>query len=178
MKNWTIGKRLILGFAGVILTTLCVSIYAFVRLEAIQSQASALATVSLPGVVLMGQIATLSEREVAAVLAHIKANDDQTVQKVDQELQENHEKLTGLFKAYEATVLDAQGDDHFQKLKAAFSAYFTPLEEVLKLSRAQKDTEAYALYDQQLQPMLGKLLEGINGTLADDKRALKPPSGS
>jgi methyl-accepting chemotaxis protein WspA len=171
MKNWSIGKRLILGFAGVILTTLCVSVYAFVRLEAIQSQASALAQVSLPGVVLMGQIATLSEREVAAVLAHIKAEDDQLVQKVDQELQENHEKLTALFTAYDVTVLGAQGDERFQKLKAAFSAYLTPLEEVLKLSRAQKDKEAYVLYDQQLQPMLGKLLEGISGILADDKRA-------
>ena len=65
----TIGKRLIFGFAGVILITLCVSVYAFTRLEAIQSQASSLAKDSLPGAVLMGQIAALSEREVALVLA-------------------------------------------------------------------------------------------------------------
>ena len=81
MKNWTIGKRLTLGFAGVILITVCVSIYAFTRLEAIQSQAVALANDSLPGAVLMGQIAALSEREVALVLQHIKANDAQDVEK-------------------------------------------------------------------------------------------------
>src|ERR1700738_5354502 len=99
MKNWTIGKRLPLGFAGVILITLCVSIYAFTRLEAIQGQATALANDSLPGVVLMGQIAALGEREVALVLLHVKANDDQEVLKLDQELRENQEQLTALFKA-------------------------------------------------------------------------------
>ena len=71
MKNWTIGKRLTFGFAGVVFITLCVSIYAFSRLEAIQNQATALANDSLPGAILMGQIATLSEREVALVLQHI-----------------------------------------------------------------------------------------------------------
>ena len=49
MKNWTIGKRLTLGFAGVVLITVCVSIYVSTRLEAIQSQGAALANDSLPG---------------------------------------------------------------------------------------------------------------------------------
>ena len=159
MKNWTIGKRLTFGFAGVILITLCVSIYAFTRLDAIQNQASALAKDSLPGAVLMGQIAALSEREVALVLQHIKANDAQEVQKVDEELRENHEKLSALFKAYEATVFGAEETERFQRLNTTYAAYLTPLEEVLKLSRAQKDKEAYDLYDQQLQPVFRKFLE-------------------
>ncbi len=149
-KNWTIGKRLTLGFAGVILITLCVSIYAFTRLEAIQSQATALANDSLPGVVLMGQIAALGEREVALVLQHIKANDDQEVQKLDLELRENREKLNALFKAYDATVFGTEEAERFQRLNTTYLAYATPLEDVLKLSRAQKDKEAYDLYDQQL----------------------------
>ena len=153
MKNWTIGKRLSLGFAGVILITLCVSIYAFTRLEAIQNQATALANDSLPGAVLMGQIAALGEREVALVLQHIKANDDQEVQKLDQELRENREKLNALFKAYEATVFGTEEAERFQRLNTTYSAYAAPLENVLKLSRAQKDKEAYDLYDQQLDPV-------------------------
>src|ERR1700722_15760711 len=108
MKNWTIGKRLTLGFAGVILITVCVSIYAFTRLEAIQSQAVALANDSLPGAVLMGQIAALSEREVALVLQHIKANDTQEVEKLDQQLRENHGKLSDLFKTYQATIFGTE----------------------------------------------------------------------
>ena len=171
MKNWTIGKRLTLGFAGVVLITVCVSIYAFTRLEAIQSQATALANDSLPGAVLMGQIAALSEREVALVLEHIKANDDQGVQKLDEQLRENNEKLTALFKAYEATVFGAEEAERFQRLNTSYSAYRAPLEEVLKLSRAQKDKEAYDLYDQQLQPMFRKFLDGVNDDVAYNKKA-------
>ena len=116
INKLTIGKRLTFGFAGVILITLCLSVYAFTRLEAIQSQASSLAKDSLPGAVLMGQIAALSEREVALVLQHIKANDAQEVQKMDEELRENHEKLSALFKAYEATVFGAEEAERFQRL--------------------------------------------------------------
>jgi methyl-accepting chemotaxis protein WspA len=170
MKNWTIGKRLTLGFAGVVLITVCVSIYAFTRLEAIQSQAAALASDSLPGAILMGQIATLSEREVALVLQHIKANDAQEVQKLDDALRENHEKSGSLFKAYETTVFGAEETERFQRLNSTYAAYLAPLEEVLKLSRAQKDKEAYELYDQQLQPVFRKFNEGINDDVAYNKK--------
>jgi methyl-accepting chemotaxis protein len=171
MKNWTIGKRLTFGFAGVILITLCVSLYAFTRLEAIQSQASSLSKDSLPGAVLMGQIAALSEREVALVLGHIKADNDQGVQKFDEELRENNDKLTALFRAYEATVFGAEEVKRFQRLNTTYSAYLAPREEVLKLSRAQKDKEAYDLYDQQLQPMFRKYLDGVNDDVAYNKKS-------
>jgi methyl-accepting chemotaxis protein WspA len=166
MKNWTIGKRLTVGFAGVVLVTLCVSIYAFTRLEAIQSQASSLAKDSLPGAVLMGQIAALSEREVALVLGHIKASDDQVVQRFDEELRENNDKLTALFKAYEGTVFGAEEAERFQRLNATYTAYLAPLEEVLKLSRAQKDKEAYDLYDQQVESKFTKFNDGIKDDVA------------
>ena len=43
MNNWTIGKRLTFGFAGVILITFCMSVYAVARLDTIQGQAAVLA---------------------------------------------------------------------------------------------------------------------------------------
>ena len=64
----------------------------------------------------MGQIAALSESEVALVLQHIKANDAQEVQKLDEELRDNHEKLSTLFKAYEATIFGAEEAERFQRL--------------------------------------------------------------
>ena len=63
----------------------------------------------------MGQIASLSERETALVLGHIKAEDALDVQRMDEELRNNHEKLSGLFKAYEATVFGAEEQDRFQR---------------------------------------------------------------
>ena len=171
MKNWTIGKRLTFGFAGVILITLCVSVYAFIRLGAIQSQAATLAQDSLPGAVLMSQIAALGEREVALILQHIKANDSQEVQKLDEALRTNHEKLSTLFKTFETTVFGAEERERFQRLNTDYSAYVSALEEVLKLSRAQKDQEASTLYDQELQPKFSKFLDSINDDLAYNKKA-------
>src|SRR6266436_10477 len=124
MKNLTIGKRLTFGFAGVILITLCLSVYAFTRLETIQRQALSLTKDSLPpGAVLMGQIVAISEREIALVLQHIRANDAQEAQKMDEELRENHEKLGALFKAYQATIFGAEETGRFQRLNTTYSAY-------------------------------------------------------
>ena len=169
MKTWSIGKRLIFGFAGVTLITLCVSIYAFARLEAIQSQTAELATDSLPGAVLMGEIAAASEREVALVLWHVKSGEAQEVQRLDVELQDNRAKLTALFKAYESTVFGSEEIERFQRMNTAYSAFLSPLEEVLKLSRAQKDKEADDLFDQQLQPAFKKFLEAVNDDVAYNK---------
>jgi methyl-accepting chemotaxis protein WspA len=170
INKLTIGKRLIFGFAGVILITLCLSVYAYTRLEAIQSQASSLAKDSLPGAVSMGQIAALSESVVALVLQHIEANDAREVQKLDEELRDNYLKLNTLIKAYEATIFGAEESERFQRLNTSYTAYVTPLEEVLKLSRAQKDQEAYELYDRQLRPVFKKFLEGVNDDVAYNRK--------
>jgi methyl-accepting chemotaxis protein WspA len=170
MKNWTIGKRLTFGFAGIILIGLCVSVYAFTRLAAIQSQATTLARDNLPGAVFMAQIAVLSEREGTLIL-RIKATDAQERQNLDEKLQENHEKLSSLFKAFEATVSGREEGERFQRLNTTYSAYVSSLEEVLKLNRAQKVQEAYNLYDQQLQPKFTTFLAGANDELAYNKKA-------
>ena len=172
MKNLTIGKRLSFGFAGVILITLCLSVYAFTRLEAIQSQASSLAKGSLPpGAVLMGQIAAISEREMALVPQYIKANDTQEVQKLDEELRGDREKLSALFKAYGVTIFGAEEAERFQRLNTTYSAYLTAFEEVLKLSHAQKGQEASDLYNQQLEPLFRTFLEGANNDVAYNQKA-------
>src|SRR5689334_12669452 len=121
MKTWTIGKRLTLGFAAVLLIALCVSAYAFVRLSMIQSNATSLGTDNLPGATLMGQIASLSEREIALVLGHIKSDDALGVQRMDEELRSNHEKLSALFKAYEGTVFGTEEQDRLQRLNSTYS---------------------------------------------------------
>jgi methyl-accepting chemotaxis protein WspA len=41
----------------------------------------------------------------------------------------------------------------------------------LKLSRIQKDKEAYDLYDQELQPLFGRFVEDVNDALAYNKKA-------
>ena len=172
MKNFTIGKRLSFGFAGVILITLCLSVYAFTRLETIQSQASSLAKGSLPpGAVLMGQIAAISEREMALVPQYIKANDTQEVQKLDEELRGDREKLSALFKAYGVTIFGAEEAERFQRLNTTYSAYLTAFEEVLKLSHAQKGQEASDLYNQQLEPLFRTFLEGANSDVAYNQKA-------
>ena len=171
MKKWGIRKRLIFGFAGVILTTFCVSLYAFARLEAIQNQASALASTSLPGVVLMGEMAARTDWEVAMVLAHIKATDGQTEHKVEEALQDNHQEISTLIKAYGSINSRDQGSEGFQKLNAAYLSYLSSLEDLLRLSRQEKDKEAYDLYDQKLEPMLVKLSSEIKEDLADNKKA-------
>jgi methyl-accepting chemotaxis protein WspA len=104
------------------------------------------------------------------VLQHIEANESQEVEKLDEALRENHEKLDSLLKAYQTTVFGVEETERYQRLGTTYSGYRAPLEEVLKLSRAQKDKEAYDQYEQVVQPMFKKFTEGINDDEAYNKK--------
>jgi methyl-accepting chemotaxis protein WspA len=171
MKNWTIGKRLIFGFAAVMLTTLCLTGYALTRLQRIQVRAAALSNDSLPCLILIGQIAALTERENACVLQHIRMNEVKDMPKVEEEARENHEKLNDLFKAYGSKVTGTRDQARFQKLNTTYSAYQVAYEAILSLSRAQKDKEAYDLYDRQFTPNFKKLYAGITDSLASSTKS-------
>jgi len=53
MKNLTIGKHIALGFASVIIITLALGAFAYMRLLAISSHSDHIAKTSLPGVELV-----------------------------------------------------------------------------------------------------------------------------
>ena len=169
MKKWTIGKRITAGFAATIFITLCMSLYAFERLLAIQRQTTYLATDSFPAAMLMGKIALEAQMQASQGLLHIGLDKPEDLARLDRQIVETGKRVDDLLQGYAATQTQASRREFLRTLGSAYSNYDAVLEDVLKLSRQQKDKEAYALFQEQLQPASQRFLDLVDHELADTK---------
>ncbi|HEY0792664.1 MAG TPA: methyl-accepting chemotaxis protein [Chthoniobacterales bacterium] len=167
MKNWTIGKRITAGFGATILITLCMSLYAFQRLTAIQRQTTYLATDSFPAAILMGKIALEAQSQSSQALLHIGLERPEDLSRLDKQITETGKRVQDLVQGYAAKQTRSNRLEFLRTLEGAYASFEATLEDVLKLSRQQKDKEAYALLQEQLQPAYQKFLDLVDRELAD-----------
>jgi methyl-accepting chemotaxis protein WspA len=170
MKNWTVGRRLTIGFAAVILITLCVSLYALTQLSAIENRTASLANDSLPGEAIMAQIASDAQRGVfSTVLFTASENPPEELAKVEDFVRDREERTNGLVKAYQARIFSAKDQELFRTVESTYSSYWNTLNEVLKLDRDGRKKEAYAMLIPELRPAYRKMMDAINDELEYNK---------
>jgi methyl-accepting chemotaxis protein WspA len=166
MKHWSIGKRLTVGFAAVILITLCVSLYALTQLSAIENRTASLANDSFPGEAIMAQIASDAQRGVfSTVLFTASENPPEDLAKVEDFVRAWEERTNGLIKAYEARIVSVRDRELFQTVQSTYSIYWGTLNEVLKLDREGKKQEAYGMLVPNLRTAYRNMMDAINAEL-------------
>ena len=169
MNNWTIGRRVTFGFAAVILIALCVSIYAFLRLDGIQVRANELGSDSFPGQAAMGQIEYLAEQEMLLAIEHTASEDPQEKLRFETEIKSARDKIATLFTHAENSVITAHERELFQAIQNKRAASDASLDEVLKLSRSAKGKEAAALVQEKTFPLFSVFIDAIDADLNFDK---------
>ncbi len=155
----TIGRRITLGFAAVILITGGLGIFTYTRLAAIQSRADKVATDCLPGTAIAGAIRGHTARAIALVLQHVLSEEPKAMEKNEADLKALTEEITKLYKDYEATIQDAEGRKLYETATACRPAYAAGRDKLLALSREGKKKEAIAAYEGELYPAYMKLRE-------------------
>jgi Periplasmic binding protein len=75
MKNWTLQKRVALGFTAVILISALICGYAAWRLAEIQQRAELIETDSIPSLHLTGEMNAFMDMDYAAILEYLQATD-------------------------------------------------------------------------------------------------------
>src|SRR5512142_2149295 len=60
MKNWTVGKRIVVGYTAVLLATLAIGAFALTRLVVIKGHSDSLTSDDLPGVVILSKIQAIA----------------------------------------------------------------------------------------------------------------------
>src|SRR3954462_4974215 len=104
MKNWTVGKRIIFGFALLLASSAALGLFAFSRLSAINVQSGRITTNCLPGVYFTGQIESLNLANFALTHRFLLITDPTERKSIEAAMKANSEKLTDLFKRYESSI--------------------------------------------------------------------------
>jgi methyl-accepting chemotaxis protein len=175
MKNWKIGIRITAGFAGIIIITLALGVFAQTRVGSIE-QSSAEAGAALHGLYLIAQVERNVQRNLALTQSSLLAKDHQDAARLEAEVQDGRTQNSNLIAEYEKTILTEKGRELAAKLKSVRAAYSAALDETLRLRHSSRDQEAMAALQNQLRPAHEKYTQittevmAYRKAVADEKR--------
>ena len=170
MKNWTIGKRISLGFAAVLVICAALGAFAIFRLITIQANTEVIVGDCMPGVYESSQIAAEVKEAEMDVRNHILADKETTMTAIDLELANSRLRVGQHFTNYEATVSAGAERVLFDKMQAVRPDYLKARAEVIELSRALKKKEAIDLANQRLEPVFHSYMAAVQAVVDFNKK--------
>src|SRR5688572_13198407 len=114
----TIGKRIIAGFASVLVITAGLGTFAFSRLDAINDDATRIVNDCLPGAALSGQIESGIRTNYAQALFHVLSTDPAEKDAIEVAMKQQSADLDAAYQKYEGTITLEEDRQLFAALQA------------------------------------------------------------
>ncbi|MDR3456435.1 MAG: methyl-accepting chemotaxis protein, partial [Verrucomicrobiae bacterium] len=157
MKNWTIGKRILAGFASVIIIAIALGAFAYTRLVGISGQSDRIAKQSFPAMELVYQVEKNSKDQAQLIYKHIGSTDKADMVRLLESISANSTANTKLYEELGKLVTDPTGRALLDKVQTARAENSRVRTLVLNLSvqgstNAQANAQAYSLGRSQLDP--------------------------
>jgi methyl-accepting chemotaxis protein len=166
MKNWTIGARIIAGFAAIIIIAATLGAYAFLQLRLIEQRADVVIVDSIPSITVVNEIAANARSNYNAVLAHVIATDPAEMERIEKEIDAARSSNAELLKRYEAGFTNDHDRQLYAKMQSARADFITLRGEVLALSRQLKAKEAADLVMARLDAVFDRYMKTIHELVA------------
>ena len=117
MKNWTIKRRIVVGFAAVLLLVICQAAAAFLLNRSIATETRSVATSTLPALTVVARMkALVGEIQITVLRAMLAPTAEERKQHYDKTTAMRGDILK-LFDEYEALVTRAEDRALLEKLK-------------------------------------------------------------
>jgi methyl-accepting chemotaxis protein len=179
MRNWTIGRRIVMGFSVVTAIVFLLGAFAYNSLITISKEVTTIASDSLPGLVVSGQIEAAAHDRFELVLEHVIATDQAVMAQLEARIKESDAKIDRLMTAYQATIFTAQDRENFDRIKPLAARIGQIRNEVLlPLDRAGKNAEAEQVVKTQLRPAVEAYLRAVDAVFDYNKRGGEEASGT
>jgi methyl-accepting chemotaxis protein len=163
MKNWTIGKRITVGFGSVIVITLVLGAFAYAGLVTIRDHSDRIAKQSLPEVELVFRAQRNATDYDKIVYKHIGSVDAADMARLDAELSFDTADNTRVYEELGKLVTEEKGRELLDKTKTTRAEYVQTRDKVLSISRqATNNAAAYSLARSQMDPVSGRYLADLN----------------
>ena len=153
--TWTIGKRLVAGFAVVIAVAALLGAFSVTQLITLRTTAQAITTDAIPGLTRINQARAASLSNERLVAAYLLATTDQERSAIERQIAEGTQHKDEALKEYEATIQTDRDRQLFAALAPAGAAVLQiRAEKMFPLSRAGRQDEASRVYLTELQPAI------------------------
>lgn len=169
LSTWTIGRRISLGFSAIILVLLFLGGFALQRFALVYTEAKSIVEDSLPGVLLADEIQAVNRNNYHLAFEMMVSEDAERNALLDKQIKANSEKLSELYKKYEATVVTAEDRKIFESIKPVREAYTQARKDSMALALKGKLAEARKSWIANVEPAYENYVKAINA-LADLNR--------
>jgi methyl-accepting chemotaxis protein len=170
MKNWTIGKRITAGFAGVIIITVALGGFSYSRLIKIRDHSDRIAKVSLPTVELVARAQRNALDYDKIVYKYVGSSDKEDRVRLDAALNADTVDNTKVYEDLGKLITDEKGMELLDKTKAVRVGYVTIRDKVLASSRQGANSAAtYSMARSEMDPASDQYIAAL-GALVDSIR--------
>ena len=136
MKNWTIKKRITVGFAVVLGLVAAQSAATFYLLKAVSRQTQSIATDSLPGTILAAKLRDSVSIAQIDTLRALLARTPEARKPFEEAIAARRETNDGLLADYEKTINHEEDRELFARVKDSLSKYRSARAEMFALADA------------------------------------------
>ena len=159
MKNWTIAKRITLGFSALILVAIFLGVVGLTRFFQIKEETRFMATDPLPGTLAIQSISSALKEHLGLVQYHLIAPDKP---EVEASIRTNSARIDQLVVEYEATITAVQDRQMFDAFKALRATFVAESHVLLSLSSGGKTPEAVSSAAARVRPSFQKVAESLD----------------
>lgn len=136
MKNWTIGKRVTIGFATILAILGLVAVTSYILLGQIKEHQQDVIEHALPAISTVGQVKYLACEIELNISRQINAKTPEQQKAADENIEGQQAQIQKVLNDYEKTITRTEDRDEFNKLTSAREADLNAIEPILAASRA------------------------------------------
>jgi methyl-accepting chemotaxis protein len=163
MKSMTIGKKISLTCAVLVVLAIISNVVALVGISLMKTTLDAIVVDSLPGVYYSGQILALFKDQRIAMLQHIVDKKQEDLLKSEQAIAAFETKIQETLKEYDKTVLTAEDRAVFEKVSPAHERVLQVWTKAQRLDVDGKKEQAIEIWNTELIPTA---MEQVKATVA------------
>jgi methyl-accepting chemotaxis protein len=162
MNNWTISRRVIAGFATMLLLIVALGVFALWRLTGIAENMAYLADNTLPSVLLLSEAGNLSRDNLISLLQIDEAVSAERKTQLEQKIAANKARGDELLKNYEPLISDDEDRRLIEEARRARDIARASRSRALELLKENKSEEYRKVQQEVVIPDYEKYLKAID----------------
>jgi methyl-accepting chemotaxis protein len=165
MNSWTISRRIITGFAAMLLIVIALGSFAIWRGQTLNQAITLLGDNSLPSVLTLRGCAGATRDNIFTALRFAEAESAEERKALEERIAANRQRIDELFKKYETLISDEEDRRLFDETKRARTAFASVRTRYLDLVRQGKTEEGKKMLSEVVIPAFEESVKTIDASI-------------
>ncbi len=170
MNSWTISRRIIFGFAAMLLISVALGAFGLWHVQHLGKSVALLADNTVPSVLNFGECAALARDNIFSCLRYAESESAEQRTALEQHINSNRARMDELFKEYESLISDSEDRRLFEEVKRTRTAFVVTRSRFLELVRQGKVDEQKKALAEVVIPAYEASVKAVDASVDYNKK--------